>query len=71
MAGTEGITAPKLLRKRIDGELYYSGTRDELIGAGVARDGDFPGDPSSGCHTTHAFKRDRRRVSISVHSRVS
>jgi hypothetical protein len=71
MAGTEGITAPKLLRKRIDGELYYSGTRDELIGAGVARDGDFPGDPSSGCHTTHAFKRDGRRVSISVHSRVS
>ncbi len=72
MADSKGITARDLLRKEDDrGTRFFSGTRDELIAAGLVRDGDFPGDPACGRYTSHTFHRDGRRVYLRIRSRVA
>jgi hypothetical protein len=47
----------------------YIGTRTQLIDAGLAQPGDFPGDPGSGRVTDHTFERDGRRIRITFKSR--
>jgi hypothetical protein len=69
MAKTKPITPPDLLRSEDEWQWRYSGTRSELIAAGLARDGDFPGDPGAPV-CSHTIKRDDRHVHISVHSRI-
>jgi hypothetical protein len=70
MAKIKRITAQRLLRSEDAREWRYAGTRDELIAAGLALDGDFPGDPGATIYS-HTIKRDDRRTHMSIHSRMA
>jgi hypothetical protein len=69
-SGTPGnASAKRLLSKDAERSWHYSGTREELIAAGLARDGDFPGDPGAPI-CSHTIERDDRHSHIRIHSRV-
>ncbi len=63
-------SAQSLLDCDWDDRWRYSGTREQLIAAELARDGDFPGDQDAPA-CSHTIKRDDRLMYISVHSRVA
>ena len=59
-----------VLRERGRGE--FAGTREQLIAAGLAQPGDFPGDPECPCKVRHSFERDDRHFQVRAEfSRVS
>lgn len=63
--------AAGLLEYENDGYRRYLGTRDQLIAAGLAKDGEFPGDPASGRATDHTFTSDDgRHIFIKLRSRL-
>ncbi len=65
----DNVNREALLQQESDSHLGYSGTRAQLIAAGLARDGDFPGDPGAPV-TSHTVRRDDTRMHISIHSRM-
>jgi len=60
-----------LLRRTAETELHYCGTRSELIAAGLARRGDFPGDHPKAGRTRRIFERDGRKYQIRLASRTA
>src|SRR5690349_998292 len=68
---TSARRAKALLQWDSENEAGYVGTRTQLIDAGLARPGDFPGDPESGRVTSHTFTRDGKRVAIHIKSKVA
>jgi hypothetical protein len=70
MAANKAITPHDLLCCEDESEWLYAGTRDELIAAGLAQAGDFPGDPGGPIYS-RMIKRGNRRAYISIHSRVA
>jgi len=71
MARAKSTAAANLLEYENEWRKDYSGTKNQLIAAGLALDGDFPGDPANGRVTANTFERDGRRISIRVRSRMA
>jgi hypothetical protein len=58
--------ARRLLVREDDWRRDYSGTRAQIIEAGLAFDGQFPGDAACPGRTAFTFKRDTRSVTVRV-----
>ena len=63
------IAVERLLEYEGFNRKEYGGIRTELIAAGLANEGDFPGDPACKRVSENTFKRAGRRISIRVRSR--
>src|SRR6185437_9007910 len=65
-------TAPAIARSLVlredQWEAEFAGTRAQLIAAGLARPGDFPGDPECPCKVRRSFERDDRHFQVRVRS---
>jgi hypothetical protein len=70
MANSKAITAQDLLCEEGEYTRRYSGTRDELVAAGLARPGEVPGDPGAPIYS-HSVRRDGRRFHFTIHSRIA
>ena len=53
-----------------EGEALYRGTRSELLAAGLAQAGDFPGDPG-GPVASRTYERGGRKFILSINSRAA